>query len=82
MKKKLFEGVLIYNNENKRYYIKYNDKSYDDDVLTCGSGLEIFIIDKWFSVSIEYNTDYYVVEIPNLKLTAGLKVGRYKNVYD
>lgn len=68
----MIEGILVYNEIEKRYQVRYGLEEYSD-CLHCGDCLEVLIGETWKQTRMESNNDWYLVGIPRNISLQGLK---------
>lgn len=67
------EGILVYNQIEKRYQVRYGLEEYSN-CLHCGDCLEVLIGETWKQTRMESNGDWYLVGIKRDIVLDGLKV--------
>lgn len=68
------EGILVYDRENDRYYIRV-DHDLKTGGLHCGNVLDIWVNEEWIPTRIEKNERWYLVGQRGILLD-GIKVRR------
>lgn len=67
------QGVLEFDNYEKRYIVVYDDGKSFNRALHCGDVIEVLNGSTWIPTRIEYNDCWYL-DSKNIKIKCGLIV--------